>query len=372
MTSTFGAVDLPPAATGDGIGDPGLTKLLGFCAAVLNADGAAAWAALRPRPAGDTEGLLVVRKAFVANPEEGQFESGDLPSLFAWRPNGRQEDTTLGWRGETSRIQLLWVLPPDDQAKSALRKPFVNGAMKLLGAAIAQGRHPAWVDTTDAFAAVGKDPKAATLTADDDAIAVARPTQTSPLSLSGASLDGVLGGDPLSPRRGLTLTLAPAVGAYNAAAPVVVTYVDWVDNERTVALQPSANGGETVFSSIEAKQVLAVDVPAQVSEAGSFSIGVQPRAGLGSVLLDRVGFVRLELTEWSMHVLPIEVLGSDGRTERTLRYHGALATIVGLEQHDEDPAVGTWPLATPPAGVDIDVNVDGFTASSASFPDDAA
>jgi len=368
MTDVFGGVDLPVALSGAsvettelGLADPTASKLLSFCAAVMRADCGTEWASLRPRPSGDTKGSDVVRKAYVANPERYQFDSDNLPSLFLWRTRGRQEQTSDDFRHETASFSLLWVLPPDDPRKEAKREPFAQAMMKSLGARIRDNRHPAWSDPGDA------DPKASTLVADDDAIVTASATATAPVTLTGGALNGVIGIGAMSPRRGISITTSAATGAYSLAA-IVITYVDWLGNQvaESIALT-SVNGGQTIVSAFEAASVVSIAIPSQVSTAGSIRIGVQARTGRGSSLSKATGLLSVGLTEWSPHTLSIDIVAAGGNTERTAKYFGVIATVQAVEQYRRDPLSRAWPLATPPAGLDFDVSIDGENVTRAKL-----
>lgn len=370
MADKFGATSLPVALSGavvddaeQGKVDPTAFALLAFIVAVLRSHGAAEWAALRPRSAGDTEGLGVVRKAFVRDPERGSFASEKiLPAMFLWRRQGRQEDATSDYRHETATFSLLWVLPPDDQgSKEALREPFVNAAMKVVGAALRQGRDPAWVDAAD------DDVKASTRLADDDAIVLPLATSTSSVNLSGAGLTGLIGNDEMTPRRGLTITTSAAAGAYNPDDPIVITYLDWLGNETTGSVYLEEDGGEVANPTFEAAQVVSIALPAQQLTTGQIRVGVVARAGRGSSVLKMAQLMSVGMTEWAPHTLSIQALASDGSIADTKRYYGALATISAVEQLVRDPAVRAWPLPVSPAGLDIDVSIDGETMSRAEL-----
>lgn len=363
MSDQFGAIALPPATTDAPIGDPALGKLASFCAAVLNSDAQAAWAAVFPRP--DDPALApVVRRVFTSNHVDITWTEAELPALFLWRERGRQTDATFGYRTEAATFRLVWVFPKDEAQKHATRTAMPRALMAALGAAIYQQRHPAWDDAGD------DDVKAPTRAADPDAIALARATQTSPLTLSGASLDGVLGGDTLSPRRGVSVTTSAAAGAYSTAAPIVVTYTDWHGEEQTGTIDlTDADGGETVTGLFEAAAVTEVAIPAQALTTGTLSVGVMARAGRGSQLLERAGFMRLSLDEWQPTTVNVEVLddSADQRVARVIRYQAVQATLTATEQHVRAPATTASPLATDPAGLDLDIVVDDWVATRAEL-----
>lgn len=369
MADTFGALEIPPAAGSEPAGDPALGHLTAFVAAVLNADAQAAWSAVFPRP-DDARLAAVVRRAFTQDQLLGGWTEDDLPAIFVWRERGRQQDATQGYRTETATFRLLWVFPKDEQLRHVERAGMPRALMATLGAAIYQQRHPAWVAEADAAGTEGADPKAPTLAADDDAIALARPTQTSPLSLSGASLDGEVGGDTLSPRRGLTITTTAATGAYSTAAPIVVTFLDWTGREQTATVVlTDADGGETIASTFEVASVVSVAIPAQLATTGTVAVGLQTRAGRGSQLLERAGFMRLTLDEWQPTTVRVEVLDDDAeqRVARVITYHAVQATISATERHTVDPMVRASPMATAPAGLDLDVVVDGLVVTRAEL-----
>jgi hypothetical protein len=371
MSDSFGGLTLPASLSGAGLADADLGKadptantLLSYFVAVVRAQLNAEWGALRPRPAGDTEGANVVRKSAVANPEKGQFAADDLPALWLWRARGRQQDATFGYRTEDATLQVFWGLPVDRDNKATLRAPFGNAVMKAIGAALRDNRHPSWWHPADT------DPKAPTRAADDDAIVLPRATSTLPVTLSGVGLDGVVGGATLNPRRGLSIETTPAPGAYNDVDPVVVTYLDWLDIERTAEFLLTEDGGDAIlYAGGEAKAVVRVEIPAQQLTTGEIRVGLQGRAGRGSSITQFAQLMRVELTDWSPHTISIDVMASDGRAERTPKYYGVLGTIQAAEQYERDPSARAWPIATPTAGLDFAVSIDGEIVTSASLPD---
>lgn len=366
---TFGALSLPIAAAGAPIGDPGLGTLASFCAAVLNADAQAAWTALFPRPS-DARLQPVVRRTFTHAPVDGGWLEHDLPALFVHRERGRQQDATFGYRTESATFRLSWVFPKDDQLKHGPRAALPRGLMAALGAALYAQRHPAWTSAADAPGEAGADPRAASLPADPDAFALERSTSTSIVTLTGASLDGALAGETLTPRRGVSVTTSAAAGAYSTASPVLVTYLDWQGREQVGNVElTSANGGETVTGLFEAASVTSVTIPAQATTGGTISVGAMAREGIGSQLLVAAGFMRCSLDDWQPSTVNVEVLDDEAgqRVSRVIRYQAVQATISATEQHVLDPAVAASLLATSPAGLDLDVVIDGYVATRAEL-----
>lgn len=367
MSDRFGDLTLPVTPSGatlddavSGKADPTGYKLLTFVRAAIERACSAAWSELRPRE--DAPGARVVRKAALRDPKKGQLDSEkDLPALFLWRRQGPQEQAYDDFRVERATFSLLWLMPPDGPQKEARREPFMAAIMKAASAAIQRGRDPAWVDPGD------PDPKAPSYAADDDSVVLPLGTSTSPVTLSGAALTGIVGGAVMSPRRGLTFTTAPAAGAYNPDDPIVITYVDWMGRTTTAAVYLDEDGGEVVNPTAEPAQVVSIAIPGQQLATGSIRVGTVAREGRGSSLLSRAGLMRCDFGEWAPIDVPIQILDSDSNVVDTKTYYGALATITAVEQLVRDAAANAWPIAVPPAGVDIDVAIDGEVVTRAEL-----
>jgi hypothetical protein len=132
------------------IGDPGLTTLLSWCAAVLTYEVGAAWDDLVP-------GEPIVRTQSPHDPREEDFSTIRLPQLFAYREDGKAVRNDDGHWGEERPVTLLWSYPPIAQNKI----PMARGIPVAIGRALIRavgewnGRHPSWVvaGDTDSFAA---------------------------------------------------------------------------------------------------------------------------------------------------------------------------------------------------------------------------
>lgn len=313
MADLFGATSIPLAVTTPA-GDPGLQNVADYCKAVLNAYASDAWAAVSPADA------VVVRSVFTHDPSQRVMVDDHLPALYLWRAKGKSERQAQGIRAGEDVLMLQWVYPPTQQDIQRERDTFGPRLYRVLEALIERGRDPSWFkvgDTTEG---------AAPIIADADSFKLAAATSTSAQLYSGAALDGVVGAAAMAPRRSIQLTTASAVGAYNAASPVVYTYVTWYDQQATVALQPTANGGDVLTTEIEAKQLISIATPAQTSTLGSFQHGNGPRAGRGSVLLQKCGFNLLVLTDWEVAPLIIQIRDPEGRVVRSQIYQSIRMT----------------------------------------------
>lgn len=159
MSDQLGALELPvtlaPATAS--AGDPALDAFAGYLQAVLNANVGPAWSDAAGF-SGVAPGQKVVQTVATTNPENGAFQKEDMPILFVWRP--QEGDASEQWADDIVRVQtklaLLWVTRPADQAKREARSPIANAVAATIRRALYQGRDPAWVDPADT------DPTAAT------------------------------------------------------------------------------------------------------------------------------------------------------------------------------------------------------------------
>lgn len=359
MSDIFGAVEIPVATTGTPIGDPALSKVAAFIAAGLNAYASAAFDALRPR---STPRAVV--GVFTHDPAERSFNDEKLPALFVWRQSGQVADQGDYWRRSEERWSGLWIYPPDPQEKHTPRRPFTNAVAKAIDNVIERGRDPSWFDAGDT------DPTAVSVTADVDSIVLASSTSTSPRSISGAGLDGVVGAASMSPRREVTVTTTAAIGAYSTN-PIVITCEDVFGNEREFSVTLSANGGQTIGIGEDIVRVVSIDEPAHPSTDGSISYGTAAVVGRGSVILKRANLHKLELVEWRPSNLKIDVLDAEDRPEYSRTYDALSFTLLVHERAETDLGDSTrfYPLDEAGRGLDFDVLEDGRIVTSASLPD---
>jgi hypothetical protein len=110
--------------------------------------------------------------------------------------------------------------------------------------------------------------------ADDDAIKTAIATSTSIVSWTGSAINGVAAHVAIP--RLLTFTSSASAGAYNAASPYVVTFINEKYEQDTHSFQPTANGGNALTSTKLFRSILSIAGPAQVSAAGSIKFGSSP------------------------------------------------------------------------------------------------
>lgn len=359
MADNFGGLALPSVTTGSPVGDPLLGHLVGFLRDVINAEVAAAWNKVRPR---GTAERPPVRHVFTHDPTKRDFHEGDLPALFAYRSGFKPELAAADYLTDASKISVLWVHPPTDhQAHQALREPIINSIVKAVASALDIGRHPAWTATGDS------DPTAPSLPAMVDGFLLGKATQMAPVTYSGAGFDGPLAHEDMSPRRELTITSSPAAGAYNTAADIVATVLNWRDMEVAHALRfTDADGGETIGLGEDVREIVSVDLPAMLSVAGEISMGASAVQGRGSVLAQVCNLLQLAtLEEAKPAEVEIKVFDGEGRPETRVKYDALLMTVAVREQLTRDPDQ----YAKTPWGADIDVEIDGLAVSRAKLPD---
>jgi len=369
MADTFGLLSLPASTTDDPVGDPALKKIGAFMQAVANAQLTAAWLTLRPRL--QPQEQAVIKAVFTHDPDELCFNDKFLPALFIYRESGRPEQTAEDWFTDTTKVNALWVYPPEPAAKQRPRNPFVNAVAKALADALNEGRHPAWFDPGDT------DPLAISVAASPNSFLLSKATQTSPVTYSGVGLDGLLGTSSLSPRLAFTVTTTAAAGSvYNTSAPIVVTYIDCLGRTATANIFLTlTSGGETVILLQDVKQLVSVVVPAQLAITGTLQFGNALRTGRGSQIWARAGLVmEAEMTDWKVGPVSVDVLDGEGRIAEKLTYPALHMTLELLEVRTTDLTnmARFTPAATGGGGVDLAVSKDptsnGFV-SSASLPD---
>lgn len=365
MSDTFGSLGLPvgPAGTNQPAGDPTLLRLLSFIQAAIIASCGSSWEAVA------TPREPVVRVANAYDPERVHFSEKDLPALFGFRQRQvfATEGAPLDFLTSTSGVTVLWVPSPTTQLRDIQRTTFCNAVAKAVAVALQRGRVAEWVDDGDT------DPKAATLPEDVDAIKTSIASSTSPQSYSGAALNGAIGANTMSPRRGLAIKRKAATSAYSLS-PIVVTYVDWRGVERTMSVTPpNANGGDTLRpTDDEMAAAVQIDVPGQASTAGAFEVGVQARSGRGSSLVHQANLLRTpRLTQAQLRQVRIPVF--DQGRQVGVRAYDALEMLVELrEAFAVDSAAAFTPISTTPGEASVEIQqllADGDEYQRFGFPD---
>ncbi len=148
MAPRYGSLDLPlpePPTAEAALTDPALDTLLAFAKAVIDDGAADAWEAV----AGDEK--VPVKSTFAHNPEEIDFNTKSLPALYLFRAGAAEPPMWVAddYRIAKDELHLLWVFPWAHQGVQRRRTTFVNGLLKVLDAALANERHPAWVAAGD-------------------------------------------------------------------------------------------------------------------------------------------------------------------------------------------------------------------------------
>ena len=150
MADSYGATTLPVTAPSlveaytEPVGDPGLGVFLAFAKAVLEHEVGAAWEEVAP-------GEPLIRHARPHDPREEDFDTKSLPTLFAYRGDGKPSRWSDGYWVEERPITLLWVYPPAQAEKMPGRRGVPVAIGRALHKALGplNGRHPAWVVTGD-------------------------------------------------------------------------------------------------------------------------------------------------------------------------------------------------------------------------------
>jgi len=367
MADAFGLLGLPASNADVPVGDPALAKIGAFIQAVANAQLTTAWLALRPRLVPQEQ--PAIRTVFTHDPDELCFNEKFLPALFVYRDSGTPEQTAEDWFTETTLVRALWVFPPEPQEKQRLRTPFVNAIAKAIADALRRGRHPAWVDSGDT------EPTSITVPASPNSFLLAKPTQTSSITYSGAGLDGALGAGVVSPRLNLQFLTAAATGnPYSTTAPIVATYLNALGDTVSRSLQPTLpNGPEALSLNQDVGQLVSVFVPGQNGTTGSISIGNATRNGRGSMILNRAMLERIDMRSWKRAPVAVDVVDDAGRITSKLSYPSCQMIIDVREKLARDPAI-TGALVDPTnqngPGVDVTYVGNGnVVVSQQSLPD---
>jgi hypothetical protein len=315
MSDSVGALPLPaPAPTvwppldrSLSPGDPALLHLASFAATVLQVDVGAAWTVLDPgRPDqplaidGARLGTGPVRRCWFSDPREGYFAPEDLPGLFVYR-SGVNATEFERWSADNyhrnSRIAIAWIPPQaEEDAKRRERDPFFNAVSSALHRAFVFRRHAAWVRDED-------------LADEDGLVSAAQATSASPVTLSGAQLDGPLAGAALTPGRPVQLTTSAAAGAYNVTDAIVITGT--LDNgvaHTDRLFLTDTNGGETIVGTWSFATVTSVAIPAQFLTTGAITLGyyASPEAKFGSLVQRPAGLVKLALRSIAVAAIPVK------------------------------------------------------------------
>lgn len=116
--------------------------------------------------------------------------------------------------------------------------------------------------------------------ADPDAIVTSFATSTSPVTKSGAGLNGIIGAAAIDPPRSITLTLDNSPGAFSTT-PIPITGTDVNGDAQTAQLTPStADGNETLETDKTFRTVTSIAFPAQADTDGAFTVGTGSKIGL--------------------------------------------------------------------------------------------
>lgn len=322
MSDSIGLVSLPVAAPTTtppndrtlAAGDPARVLVGSFAAVVLQSALGDAWTALSPgKPDllggvdGERDGTSAARRCLFSNPRAGRFSPEDLPGLFVYRA---AQATALRIVEDADRLRtqmvVAWVLPPtDDHTFLRERESFLHAALAALRHAFGQKRHPAWVVDTDL--------------ADPDGLKTAFATSTTAVTVS--SFDGALAGQTMKSARPISVTTAPAVGAYNTADPIEVTGTlanGLSFTERVYLTEP--NGGETVQTVFPFASPTTAELPEMLTTTGSITIGYadSPDVRKGSLLQRACAFREMRLVRAVTQPIQVQRPGEETRTFEAL------------------------------------------------------
>jgi len=358
----YGGLPIPlqVPTVGSEVADPSVSIVAAYAAAVLNAHAQAAYGSVVP----PVSGLVtrptpfanpVVRKFFTRDPGEEEFQESDLPAIYCWR----QEGDRPYWMAEDYRVAedhliLQYWFQPAPQASRTLVQSFVNGVVKVLDRAIEQMRDPVFVAPGD------PDPTAATTPPNPSAFVTPTSTSTAAVVITGAGLDGAVGGAVFAPPQLPTVTITGVAGQG------IVEFVGLGTDGKLRISRVAMSGSGTFAGDFQLQQVQQIIVPPQLA-GGTVSFGLYGFAGLGTQILIlgdvRVANVearqipisalmRLEIAKWRQFRRKLDMAGGSPQRgyphtveltlntqERWFRYFPGPSPVVDVQ----------IPAATPPA-----------------------
>jgi hypothetical protein len=336
MPDRFGLLGLPVAAAPNGTtGDPALGVLGAFLSAVLTAELAAAWEPLAP-------GRPVVRRVFPYSVYKRRFLKEDMPSLFLFRSGaGTCEPYTADAYRRTQTVLVQWVYPPAINENQIDRDPFVNAVGAAMERAVYRGRHPAWVVPSDRATPQG--------------LLLPVATSTQAVTLTGGALTGPLAPVPVEAARSVTLTTAPAPGAYAVGVPIPVIGFNWRRRAvRDSVTLTAKDGGETLTTFWHFSRVTELVLPAMASTAGTLFAGYadSPDVALGSLVLRWAGLFRLEVAKPAeVKPLLIPIKNPETRANDAPLPMEMVELALSVEELlEEDPALHYAPLPAAEGG----------------------
>jgi hypothetical protein len=347
MADRYGALelDVPLAAEGEAAGDPALTVIANYLKAVINACATTAWRQIAPE-LGKAGKDSPVNSVFTHDPEEAKFTEKSLPALYVFRSQGGiTQDDGEDYRIVRSTVTCWWIYRPTTQNKTALRASFANAIAKVIDDAIDTGRHPAYVRDGDT------DPRAPSYDADADSIKAAVASATTAQSYSGNDLDGVVGGEEMSPPRSPTVTLSGDASNFVVGSTVTWTGVNAIDEEVSVSV--TLDGPGTYDAEYDLVQVTSIDVDAQAGTGGTLAFGTATRAGLGTDVYTAAGLFEISATRPTPKIINIGILSQDPRPydafeillEVQEKFRVDYSQYAPIEDHDGAEGLG--------AGIDV-------------------
>ncbi len=350
----FGQITIPvdPPVNGEPAGDPAVAVMLGYFKAFLNANAGDAWDAVAPR-------TLPVKGTFAANPLESDFNEKSLPALYLNRVAPHEAPVWLAadWYVNADVMRLQWVFPKAPQEKQSMRTNITNALAKCVEVAVERERDACFVIVGD------PDPTADTLDALPSAIKLAVATSTSPVTYSGAQLDGSVGALAISPPRAGTVTASGDASAF--ASGVTVTWSGTNVLGLTTSLPVAITAAGTYSTPNALKSVTSIDVTAADGTGGTLSFGLGPYQGRGTVIRDFTRFYQWFVATWRLGAVVIQMADAEPRHYRSLE-----VDIVVREKLDQD--LTDTIRYSPIQGIDVSYLLsDGSVSETQSLPDNS-
>lgn len=136
----YGGLELPMPQPefGGKAPDKALDAISAYLQAVLPALIGAAWASVCP-------GEELVKTVFTVKPDDALINPAQLPGLFLWRGPSRSTREGEDYLINRTQVSCLWLIWWDSPLKREKVLPFQGAITLAAHAALAKGRHPAWI-----------------------------------------------------------------------------------------------------------------------------------------------------------------------------------------------------------------------------------
>ncbi len=298
------------------------------------------------------------------------FTDTGLPALYCFRDGGHPPVSDAHeWRRTHDTVSLLWVFPVQAQTVAKLRSPIIAAITKTLDRGFYQNRDPAYVQAGD------PDPSAPTFTEQLDAFLLTKTTSTSPVSYSGAGLDGANAGQPIAPSRGIVVNLGGPPSSWVDGSHIILTGTDVLDRVTSIPLVVTvAHLPGKLYSPSAMNSLTGIQIDAQAGTAGTIQVGTGARAGYGSNIVILGGFDIELTTTATWRPLRIPLAGSNQvRAYPAIRWQLTIPERLVIDPADS-PLAGAGidqfgqPATGPGTTITITTSDGSYVTAVGSFP----